>query len=121
MAPEELIPVIAKQMLQDPNYLTWVELAKLSADKAFFGERWNYAVALLAAHNWTLSVKRSGQAGVETYRAEGRLMQSFGGVGVIRDGFELTSYGMQYKSLIKQCSVSASTSNYDLLANGYIG
>lgn len=121
MSPEELIPVVAKQMLTDPNYLQWVELAKLGASQAFFGERWGYAVALLAAHNWTLSVKRGGQAGVETYRAEGRLMQSFGGVGVIRDGLELTSYGMLYKSLVKQCSVGASTSNHDLIVGGYIG
>ena len=118
MNPEELLPVIAVKMIADPNYMVYIRLASPMASKAYFGERWAYAVALLAAHMWTLSAKRAGQTGVETYRAEGRLMQSFGGVGVIHDGLELTSYGMLYKTLVNQCGVGATTSNSDLLTNG---
>jgi hypothetical protein len=66
---------------------------------AFFGDQWALAVALLASHYWYLAEKRTGQAGVETYKMEGRLAVSTGGVGVLRDSLDLSNYGMQYKTI----------------------
>lgn len=97
--PAEYIRVICSDLYDTGSMDIYMELASSVTSEAFFGEMWAKAVALLAAHEYTLDTKRKGQAGVETYKMEGRLALSFGGLGVIRDPLELTNYGMQYKAL----------------------
>jgi hypothetical protein len=67
--------------------------------EGFFGDQWTLATSLLAAHNYYLDSVRTGKAGVETYKMEGRLALSTGGVGVLRDPLDLTNYGMRYKAI----------------------
>ena len=98
--PEAWIAIIAPTMSLTSGYSLYIDEAKLVVSSGYFGDTYSKAVALLAAHEWTLNSVRGGQSGVETYLMEGRLSKSFGGVGVIRDGLELTNYGMQYKSLM---------------------
>jgi hypothetical protein len=97
--PAEYIRVICSDLYDTGSMDIYVELASGVTSEAFFGDQWAKAVALLAAHEYTLDTKRKGQQGVETYRMEGRLALSYGGMGVIRDPLELTNYGMQYKAL----------------------
>jgi hypothetical protein len=99
-SPEDWVEVIAPDMALTTNYSLYIDEAKLVTSTNFFGASWAKAVALRAAHEWTLNSRRGGQSGVETYLMEGRLSKSFGGVGVIRDALQLTNYGMQLQDLM---------------------
>lgn len=121
MTPEEVLAVIAVEMLSDPSYRTYITLAQNQTSQTYFGVNYALAVALLAAHMWVLNKKRAGESGVTTYRAEGRVMQSFGGIGVIKEGLRLTNYGMQYEDLVKSSGVAATTSAYDIVVSGLMG
>jgi len=99
MTPEEYIEVICPKLFASEGLTTYVTMASGMNSEAFFGDQWGMATALLASHYWYLTDKRSGQAGVETYKMEGRLAVSTGGVGVLRDSLDLSNYGMQYKTI----------------------
>jgi len=73
----------------------YIAIARQSIDAGFFGTNYEEAVALMASHKYSLNVERPGEAGVVTYKAEGRRMVSLGGIGVLRDELELTNYGRQ--------------------------
>lgn len=118
MAPEDILPVIAVSMVSDPSYTTYITLAAQQCSAKYFGVNWSLAVALLAAHMWTLNKVNPGRAGIKTYQANGRLMETFGGLSVIKDSFALTNYGLQYKELITTSGVAATTSAYDIVIAG---
>lgn len=114
--PEEYIRVICSQLYDTGSMDVYVDMASGVTDAGFFGDQWAMAVALLASHYYILNTKRAGAAGVETYKMEGRLALSFGGLGVIRDQLELTNYGMQYKSLRQNRMAGISITDSALLA-----
>jgi len=99
MTPEEIVAVIYPAFYTSPSVSGYITLASGMNSTSFFGEQWGLATALLASHNYYLDNVRRGQAGVETYKMEGRLASSTGGVGVLRDNLDMTSYGMRYKAL----------------------
>lgn len=108
-SPEELLPIYCPQMALTSGYSIYIDQAKLLTSSGFFGDFWALGVALRAAHMWTLNSKRPGTSGVETYLMEGRLSKSYGGVGVIRDGLQLTNYGMQLLDLMDSMPGSVGT------------
>jgi hypothetical protein len=108
-------------MSSTPNYDIYVDLAKQMTSLGFFGTNWNMAVALRAAHMWTLNSTRGGQSGVITYLMEGRLSKSFGGVGVIREELQLTNYGMQLLGLMDSMPGSVGTVASEQIINTYLG
>jgi hypothetical protein len=114
--PEEYIRVICSELYDTGSMNIYVEMASGVTSSTFFGEQWAMAVALLSAHYYILNSKRAGQAGVETYKMEGRLALSFGGLGVIRDQLELTSYGMQYKALRQSRMANISVTDSTIVA-----
>lgn len=118
--PEEYIRVICSPLYDTGSMAVYVEMASGVSSESFFGEQWAMAVALLASHYYILNTKKGGQAGVETYKMEGRLALSYGGLGVIRDPLELTNYGMQYKALRqnRMAGVSLSDSTIVTLYGG---
>ena len=118
--PEEYIRVICAPLYDTGSMDVYVELASGVSSESFFGEQWAMAVALLASHYYVLNTKKGGQAGVETYKMEGRLALSYGGLGVIRDPLELTNYGMQYKALrqSRMAGISVSDSSIVTLYGG---
>jgi hypothetical protein len=120
MTPEEYIEVICPQLFVSEGLATYVTMASGMSSLAFFGDQWALAVALLAAHYWYLAESRRGQAGVETYKMEGRLATSTGGVGVLRDSLDLSNYGMQYKTLRqgRMAGIAISDSNIMSLYGG---
>lgn len=107
--PEELLVVYCPQMALTSGYSIYIDQAKLLTSSGYFGDYWSQAVCLRAAHMWTLNSKRPGTSGVETFLMEGRLSKSYGGVGVIRDGLQLTNYGMQLLDLMDSLPASVGT------------
>jgi hypothetical protein len=63
------------------------------------------------ASRYVMNVQQGGGAGVVTYKAAGRYMQSLGGIGVIRKELELTNYGRQLQTIIDSRG-RASTTNH---------
>lgn len=111
MVANEILSIICSGLYSDPNMEGYVTLARDDISQCFFGANYEKAVALMAAHSYTLNTIRQSESGVITYKAAGRMMQSYGGVGVIRDDLELTNYGMQLKGLIRKSSVGASVTS----------
>lgn len=96
----QIITAIAPALATDASLNTWIELATGLTDRCFFGSNYNLAVALRAAHMWSLSTYRSqGESGVVTSKREGQLGISYGGITVDRD-LKQTQYGMQLYDLI---------------------
>lgn len=88
---------------------TFIALARDETSRDFYGKNYEKAVALLACHNYFVSVDNGGGAGVLTYKAEGRMMVSYGGVGVIRNYLELSGYGRQLLDLMSKSGPIASS------------
>jgi hypothetical protein len=118
MTAEEIIAIYAPEMSALPNLLNRIALAEQQTSLSFFGGNYTLAVALRAMHLWALNTVRAGSdAGIVTYKAEGRLMLSYGGTGVIRDEFELTNFGRELKKLIHTTGLGIMiTSEEDLYA-----
>jgi len=119
--PEEWVAVIAPTMSLTSGYSLYIDEAKPTTSSGFFGANWAKAVALRAAHEWTLNSRRGGQSGVETYLMEGRLSKSFGGVGVIRDALQLTNYGMQLQDLMNSMPGSIGGVASTTVLTSYLG
>jgi len=111
MTPEEILAIIATELANSVNMAGYVSMAKLVVSPTFFGSNYSLAVALQAAHQWAINTKRPGEAGARTYQMQGRLMQSNGGVGVIRDGYDLSNYGLQYRDLVRKCGMGIMTTS----------
>lgn len=120
MTPEEILVVIAPTMSATSGYNNYIELAGQLTSSGYFGDNWSLATALRAAHMWTLNSIRGGQSGVVTFLMEGRLSKSFGGVGVIREGLQLTNYGMQLLDLMDSMPGSVGTVASEEIVNLYL-
>jgi len=120
LEPEVLLAVYCPSMALTSGYSNYIDVAKELTSSGFFGNFWSLAVVLRAAHQWTLNSKRAGQSGVETYLMEGRLAKSFGGIGVIRDGLQLTNYGMQLLDLMDSMPGSVGTVASETIVNTYL-
>lgn len=115
MTPEEILAVLCPNFLTTFGYEVYIELSTNQTDATFFGSNYNYAIALRAAHMWTLDTKRGGQSGVIVGQVEGKLSRFYGGVGVIRKDLELTNYGMQLISLIRETQPGVSVASMDAI------
>jgi hypothetical protein len=118
--PVEWITVIAPTMSVTSGYSLYIDEAAVITSSGYFGNSWAKAVALRAAHEWVLNSRRGGQSGVETYLMEGRLSKSYGGVGVIRDGLQLTNYGMQLLDLMDSRPMSVGTIASETVLSNYL-
>ena len=116
MTPEEIVQVIYPAFSTSEFVVEYITMASGLTSSEFFGEQWSLATALLASHNYYLDAVRTGQAGVETYKMAGRLASSTGGVGVLRDPLDLTSYGMRYKAIRQSRMAGISVSDSAILA-----
>ena len=120
MEPEDLLPVYCPQMTLTSGYSVYIDQAKRLTSSGFFNSYWALAVVYRAAHMWTLNSKRPGTSGVETFLMEGRLSKSYGGVGVIRDGLQLTNYGMQLLDLMESMPGSVGSVASSTILNTYM-
>lgn len=114
---DAILSAIAPQFDSDPNRDVHIEIAEARTGTCF-GDKYNYAVALRAAHTLTLTDRAEsvgGGSGSITSKREGDVAIGFGGfsdIGVAGD-LGQTSYGVQLADLIKSCiprvSVTGST------------
>ena len=103
----------------------YIELATSETDAAFFGDKYNYAIALRAAHNYTVVLtKGDGSGGLITAKQEGRMQISYlhNMNRQSRSDLLLTRYGMMLQSLIRSLGpiVSISNTNIDLNSNSFM-
>lgn len=102
MTASAILSAIAPQFDADSNRSTHLQLATKRTNSTCFGENYNYAVALRAAHTLTLyqrAQSTGGAAGSVTDKREGDLSISFSAGG--DSDLDLTSYGKELKGLIK--------------------
>lgn len=116
MSPLELITVLRPSLAADANVNTYIALATQSVSERFYGANYTLAIALLACHIHYLAITRDGSPGVVTYQGAGRLMQSTGGLGVIRDDLELSNYGMQLQRLKMQSPMKCSSTSAEVMS-----
>ncbi len=115
----EYINVLCPQLLTVSGYTAFIDIAKETLSPEYFGEKYNYAVALKAAHLYILNTKRNGDSGVITGKTEGRLSVSYSHA--IKGNYselEMTSYGKELLQLIYnmgQCGIIGSTDIYNTM------
>ena len=109
MTPLQILTVIYNKMSLDANVQSYIDLATMQTSQKFYGVNYNLAIALLAAHTYYLTIERSGKAGVISYQGAGRILESTGGLGVIRNDLELSNFGMQLKRLRQSSGIGALT------------
>lgn len=109
MTPLEILTVIYNKLAIDPNVQNYINLATIQTSQKFYGVNYNLAIALLAAHMYYLTVERGGKSGVVTYQGAGRLLESTGGLGVIRNDLELSNFGMQLQRLRRASGAAITT------------
>lgn len=109
MTPLAILTVIYNKLAIDPNVQSYIDLATMQTSLKYYGVNYNLAIALLAAHTYYLTIERAGKSGVVTYQGAGRLLESTGGLGVIRNDLELSNFGMQLIRLRKASGIAATT------------
>jgi hypothetical protein len=106
MTALQILDIIAVQFINDPNKETYIQLATLRTSQDYFGDNYQYAIALRSAHMLeTNSNAQSGigGGGIITSEREGDLAVSYGSTGSIYNRYPdlaTTSYGRQLVDLI---------------------
>lgn len=101
----------------------YIELATGETSLSFFSDMYyNYAIALRAAHNYTIdSTRTDGSGGLITAKQEGRMQMSFlhNMNRQSRSDLLMTQYGQRLQSLIRSRGpiVSISNTSFDLDSN----
>ena len=95
---EQYIQAVAPALLQDPSLDVYVEMAKERTDRAFYGVKYNHAVALMAAH--IAFLLGAGTLGAGSGNAEGG---SVGSIASKREGDLSVSFG--------SCAVASAIKN----------
>lgn len=83
----------------------WIEMAEKRVSRCYFGSSWTLAMSYMAAHIGTLEERseNDGAVGAVTSKREGDISVSYGSASTDGgDDLGLTSYGIQYKNLLKQ-------------------
>ncbi len=117
---EEYIALICPTLTTISGYAAYVSLAESLTSASYFGDNYEFAVALRAAHLYTVNTKRSGESGYVTQKTEGRLSKSFGGLGIMKSELMGSTYGMQLLALINATNAGVVVANSDIY-NTYLG
>jgi hypothetical protein len=106
-----IFDTIAPQYASDSNKASFIVLARDRTSLEFFGDNYEQAVALRAAHMMTLTNSRSSggtgssESGSVASKREGDLAISFaqgaGEIGIKSSDLSQTHYGVQLMGLIK--------------------
>lgn len=98
----QIIQARCSGLYNDSNRSLYIELAQDLTDSWFFGDYYNHAVALRAAHMWTLDNRDSGgAAGSVTSKKEGDLSVGYSVGKASDEDLGQTSYGRQLLNLMK--------------------
>ncbi len=97
-----ILDVIAPELASDSKKADHISLAVLRTSSTKFGDKYNYAVALRAAHTLTIANRESGEGtGSVKSRKEGDLSISYGTIKGIDGYLDQTSYGVELSGLIR--------------------
>lgn len=99
----EILQAICPALAASSLCSVFVELAEGQTDAAYFGSNRTLAVALRAAHQFTLSQGHraaDGAPGPVTSKSEGPLSVSYGAVSGTKGDLSQTTFGVQLYSLI---------------------
>lgn len=101
----QILDAIAPAFKTHPDKAVFLEMATESLSASWWGSRYPRAVALLAAHQLTLTTRMggTGEAGPISSKSQGSLSVSFGSVGGSSADADLsqTSFGLQLIALRK--------------------
>ena len=104
LSVNQIISAICSGLAADSTLDSYIEMAMEQTSTTFFGANRNRAIALRAAHMWTLdrnSNRTNGEAGAIQSKTEGKLSLSFAVSSNNDDDLSQTHYGRQLKSLLK--------------------
>lgn len=115
----EIVTAICPALATNGAYALYIDIATEETSSAFFGNYYNYAVALRAAHYYTIDVKRpDGDGGLITAKSEGKLSISYlhNMNRQSRSDLLMTQYGQRLHALIRSRGpiVSISSTEFDL-------
>ena len=107
------LETMSPQLITMDTKATYVSIASLATDATFFGDNYNYAIALRMAHLFELDSRGDNNAGFITSKTEGRVSVSYWNSPNQKSQSDLhtTRFGKTLLGLIHRIGVSASTSN----------
>jgi hypothetical protein len=106
----QIIQIRCPNLYSDSALNIWVALAQEQLSSCFFGNNYNLAVALKAAHMYTLTNRNggSGDAGVIASKSEGGLSVSYVVSSNSDEDLGQTSFGLELAKLMKSSGAAAS-------------
>lgn len=111
--PEQIAAVICPKLAASPMLEDYITMAASICDSGFFSTLWPRAVALRAAHDFTLDMRTLGESGAVVSKSEGRLSLAFSHGGKVINDLDQTSYGVRLKELIRIGSAGVSVGYAD--------
>lgn len=99
----EILQAICPALYESTQRSVFVNLAELSTDATYFGSNRPLAVALRAAHQFTLTQGHravDGASGPVTSKSEGPLSIGYGSVSGVKGDLSQTVFGVQLHDLI---------------------
>lgn len=112
--PAQILAIICPKLGASPLVDDYVAMASTLCSPGYFGLNWARAVALRAAHDFTLDVRNLGESGAIVSKTEGRLSLSFSHGGKTIDDLDQTGYGVRLKELIRISGVGVSSTFSDV-------
>jgi hypothetical protein len=117
----EIITAICTPLPTSGAYDIYIDIATEDTDATFFGNYYNYAIALRAAHYYTIDITRSdGDSGLITAKQEGKLQVSYlhNMNRSSRSDLLMTQYGVRLHALMRRRGpiISISSTDFDLNA-----
>jgi hypothetical protein len=113
MSASTILAAIAPQFDNSAYRADHLELATLRVSVGWFGAKYDFAVALVAAHMLSLNTssdRQNGETGTIASKKEGDLSISFssGGMSDAMGDYDQTHYGKQFINLRKSCGIAMS-------------
>lgn len=99
---EEWIDQLCPELSLAPNVDMFILMAKKVLSESVFGSDYNYAVALRASHDYSMSKREPFETGLLTSKTEGKLSMSFWNSvdAKSKKTLHLTTYGRALLELI---------------------
>jgi hypothetical protein len=115
----EIITALCPTLAASGAYDIYIDISAEDTDATFFGNYYNYAIALRAAHYYTIDVTReNGDSGLITSKQEGKLQVSYlhNMNRSSRTDLTLTHYGQRLHALMRRRGpiISISSTDFDL-------
>lgn len=97
---DDILLLIAPHLVSDSQKNKAIELAKLCTSLKYFGDKYNYAVALRVAHILTVKNTPDTESGKVSSKREGDLSISYESTNKNTDNLEFTKYGRELLGLV---------------------